>query len=138
MNKKGVSLALVISLSQCTGACKEFALEPLRLPFILNGVCSPSEANYCSNPFEVFFRKLCRYVLIIAHLHTYFESDFGGCNSKQIWSVFLNLDRLWIINYDLLAWWWCDLTWIYICIKVVKFLDDRDPHSMKKMENFIC
>ena len=25
------------------------------MPFILSGVCSPSEANYCSNPFEVFF-----------------------------------------------------------------------------------
>ena len=24
------------------------------MPFILSGVCSPSEANYCSNPFEVF------------------------------------------------------------------------------------
>ena len=23
------------------------------MPFILSGVCSPSEANYCSNPFEV-------------------------------------------------------------------------------------
>ena len=85
-----------------------------------------------------FFLENCVGILIIAHLHTYFESDFGGCNSKQIWSVFLNLDRLWIINYDLLAWWWCDLTWIYICIKVVKFLDDRDPHSMNKMGNFIC
>ena len=46
-----LSLALVISLSQCTGACWEFALEPIKLPFILSGVCSPSEANYCSNPF---------------------------------------------------------------------------------------
>ena len=49
-----VSLALVISPSQCTGACWEFALEPIALPFILSGVCSPSEANYCSNPFEIF------------------------------------------------------------------------------------
>ena len=48
------SLALVISLSQCTGACWDFALESIKLPFILSGVCSPSEANYCSNPFEVF------------------------------------------------------------------------------------
>ena len=52
-----LSLALVISLSQCTGACWEFALEPLRLRFVLSGVCSPSEANYCSNPFEVFIKK---------------------------------------------------------------------------------
>ena len=29
-------------------------LEPLEFPIILSGVCSPSEANYCSNPFEVF------------------------------------------------------------------------------------
>ena len=50
-----LSLTLVISLSQCTGACWEFALESIKLPFILSGVCSPSEANYCSNPFEVFF-----------------------------------------------------------------------------------
>ena len=50
-----LSLALVISLSQCTGACWEFALEPIKLPFILSGVCSPSEASYCSNPFEVFY-----------------------------------------------------------------------------------
>ena len=49
-----LSFALVISPSQCTGACWEFVLEPLELPFILSGVCSPSEANYCSNPFEVF------------------------------------------------------------------------------------
>ena len=49
-----LSLALVISLSQCTGACWDFALESIKLPFILSGVCSPSEANYCSNPFEVF------------------------------------------------------------------------------------
>ena len=34
---------------------EEFALESIKLPFILSGVCSPSEANYCSNPFEVFF-----------------------------------------------------------------------------------
>ena len=53
-----LSLALVISLSQCTGACWEFALEPIKLPFILSGVCSPSEANYCSNPFEVFYIKI--------------------------------------------------------------------------------
>ena len=53
-----LSLALVISLSQCTGACWEFALEPIKLPFILSGVCSPSEANYCSNPFEVFLYSL--------------------------------------------------------------------------------
>ena len=33
---------------------EEFALELIKLPFILSGVCSPSEANYCSNPFEVF------------------------------------------------------------------------------------
>ena len=50
-----LSLALVISLSQCTGVCWEVALEPIELPFTLNGVCSPSEANYCSNPFEIFF-----------------------------------------------------------------------------------
>ena len=50
-----LSLALVISLGQCTGACCEFALEPIKSSFILSGVCSPSEANYCSNPFEVFF-----------------------------------------------------------------------------------
>ena len=48
-----LSLVLVISLSQCTGACREFALESLRLPFILSGDCCPSEVNYCSNPFEV-------------------------------------------------------------------------------------
>ena len=50
-----LSLTLVISLSQCTEACWEFALEPIKLPFILSGVCSPSETNYCSNPFEVFY-----------------------------------------------------------------------------------
>ena len=51
-NLAWLSLALVISLSQCTRACWEFALESLELPFILSGFCSPSEANYCSNPFE--------------------------------------------------------------------------------------
>ena len=49
-----LSLALVISLIQCTGVCWEVALEPIELPFILSGVYSPSEANYCSNPFEIF------------------------------------------------------------------------------------
>ena len=59
-----LNLALVISLSQCTRACLEFALESLELPFILSGFCSPSEANYCSNPFEVFFVKpnICNYM----------------------------------------------------------------------------
>ena len=52
-----LSLALVISLIQCTGVCWEVALEPIELPFILSGVCSPSEANYCSNPFEVLLSK---------------------------------------------------------------------------------
>ena len=33
-------------------------LKPIRLPFELSGVCSPSEANYCSNPFEVFSSKV--------------------------------------------------------------------------------
>ena len=32
-------------------------VKPFRLPFNLSGVCSPSEANYCSNPFEVFESK---------------------------------------------------------------------------------
>ena len=60
-----LSLALVISLSQCTGACWEFSLEPLELPFILSGVCSPSEANYCSNPFEVLINALNFFALLM-------------------------------------------------------------------------
>ena len=28
------------------------------MPLILSGVCSPSPANYCSNPFEIFFDNL--------------------------------------------------------------------------------
>ena len=48
-------LVLVISLSQCTGASWEFALESLKLPFILRGVCCPSEANYCSCSNECFY-----------------------------------------------------------------------------------
>ena len=47
-----LSLILVISL----GACWAFTLEPIKLPFTLSGVCSPSEANYCSHPFEVFMK----------------------------------------------------------------------------------
>ena len=59
-----LSLALVISLSQCTGVCWEVALEPIELPFILSGVYSPSEANYCSNPFEVFLHPVfSRFIL---------------------------------------------------------------------------
>ena len=50
-----LSLALVISLGQCTSACWKFALESVKFPFILSGVCGPSEANYCSNHFEVLF-----------------------------------------------------------------------------------
>ena len=60
-----LSLVLVISLSQCTGACWEIALEPFELPFILSGVCCPSEANYCSNPFEVFLCIYCYVMLFI-------------------------------------------------------------------------
>ena len=30
------------------------ALVPIKLSLILRGVCSPSSANYCSNPFEIF------------------------------------------------------------------------------------
>ena len=52
-----LSLALVISLSHWTGTCWEFTLEPIILPLTLSGVYSPSEANYCSNPFEVLFIK---------------------------------------------------------------------------------
>ena len=37
---------------------EEFALESIELPFILSGVFSPSEANYCSNPFEVFSQRI--------------------------------------------------------------------------------
>ena len=33
----------------------QLALEPIKLHFILSGIFSPREANYCSNPFEVFF-----------------------------------------------------------------------------------
>ena len=55
------------SLSQLVPACPslaqlgparpslaQLALEPIKLHFILSGVFSPREANYCSNPFEVF------------------------------------------------------------------------------------
>ena len=39
------------------------------MPFTLSGVCSPSEANYCSNPFEVFFlRRVCLILLQIMYL----------------------------------------------------------------------
>ena len=53
INSNWHTLAIV-----CIGACCEFALEPLEFPFILSGVCSTSEANYCSNPFEVFLTFL--------------------------------------------------------------------------------
>ena len=49
-----ISLILAISLGHCTGAYWAFVLELMKLPFILIGVCSPSEANYCTNHFEVF------------------------------------------------------------------------------------
>ena len=65
-----LSLALVISLIQCTGVCWEVALEPIELPFILSGVCSPSEANYFSNPFEVF----CWYSFSRNYIHEFFLS----------------------------------------------------------------
>ena len=48
-----LSLVLAIPI-----ACWAFIIEPIKLAFILSGVCSPSEANYCSNPFEVFIRFL--------------------------------------------------------------------------------
>ena len=35
----------------------QLALEPIKLHFILSGIFSPREANYCSNPFEVFLWK---------------------------------------------------------------------------------
>ena len=30
------------------------ALVPIKLPLLFRGVCSPSSATYCSNPFEIF------------------------------------------------------------------------------------
>ena len=54
----------MISLSQWAGACWGFALESIKLLFILSGVCSPVEANYCSNPFEVFLHPVfSRFIL---------------------------------------------------------------------------
>ena len=64
-----LNLALVISLNQCIGACWEFALELIELPFIFSGVCSPSEANYFSNPFEVF----CWYSFSRNYIHEFFS-----------------------------------------------------------------
>ena len=48
------------------------AKELIKLPFILSGVCSPSEANYCSNPFEVFYYELENLV----------ESVLNSCNPE--------------------------------------------------------
>ena len=61
-------LVLVISLSQCTGASWEFALESLKLPFILRGVCCPSEANYCSCSNECFYELFCKLMKFSGHL----------------------------------------------------------------------
>ena len=86
-----LSLALVISLIQCTGVCWEVALEPIELPFILSGVCSPSEANYCSNPFEVNFYTLqsarvkqCNHAMLIIRFSRYMISPyfFQTCHSS--------------------------------------------------------
>ena len=37
------------------------ALEPIKLPLILSGVCSPSSAIYCSNPFEIL---VCVFIVV--------------------------------------------------------------------------
>ena len=34
------------------------ALEPVKLPLILSGVCSLSSANYFPNPFGIFFDQI--------------------------------------------------------------------------------
>ena len=49
-------LSLAMSIGHWTGACWAFTIEPIKLSFILNGVCSPSKVNYCSNLFEVFIK----------------------------------------------------------------------------------
>ena len=67
------------------------------MPFILSGVCSLSEANYCSNPFEVFVLFLVKLILV---LYTYltsttkimlglFQLPFGGPEIEGILLVFL-------------------------------------------------
>ena len=56
-------LSLAMSIGHWTGACWAFTIEPIKLSFILNGVCSPSKVNYCSNLFEVFYTKSDGYQL---------------------------------------------------------------------------
>ena len=79
--RKGLSLA--ISLEHYMGAFWAFALEPMKLPFILSGICSPNEANYSSNPFEVFF--FC----ILQHNWEAVNCTFVSLKSK--WTLLNNL-----------------------------------------------
>ena len=53
-----LNFAWAIFWGHCTGAFWAFTLEHIKLPLILSGVCSPSSANYCSNPFEIIFLLL--------------------------------------------------------------------------------
>ena len=127
-----LSLALAISQSQCTGVCWEVALEPIKLPFILSGVCSPSVANYCANPFEVFlyflqnFRHcfwiwelvflLCILLQNLWHCFQHLEKSFqegpsGASQSTQIRLLW------WHVWFDLSQWCMCSLEF---CRYVVK------------------
>ena len=104
-----LSLALVISLSQCTGACWEFALEPIKLPFILSGVCSPSEANYCSNPFEVFLQRNCEPLIketapMLVFL--FMEVEAGSADGRMMWRLILCVGLALIFQFftEVLLW----------------------------------
>ena len=61
-NFSGVSQFLAFSPTQtCLGNCLRplhCALEPVKLPLILSGVCSLSSANYFPNPFGICLCKL--------------------------------------------------------------------------------
>ena len=60
-------------------------LEPIKLPFILSGVCSPSEANYCSNPFEVLSKALS----LVRGCMTFLElSVLSNVKKKRIPEIF--------------------------------------------------
>ena len=113
----------------------------------MSGVCSPSEANYCSNPFEVFtsFLKIdsifCHKCFWELEFHTkltfgfftggscgksstftyyHFRSIFHLCNSKL--KLLLNNDKY--IHYNL-----ADVFILFICI--INFLIASQNISFK-------
>ena len=80
------------SVFQCTGACWAFALQHIKLPFILNGVCRLSE-KYISNPFEIL--SISSYFSYQSRFFTYVCLLMGILD----WGSYMYFYILWALIY---------------------------------------